>query len=85
MVAPTGHTSSHGAFSHCMQGTGCQLVWLASRVSYRSTRIQCMIRPIATCSRPTTGMLFSAWQAMVQALQPMHASRSTTMAQACSG
>src|SRR2546430_10766658 len=33
---------------------------------------------------PTTGMLFSAWQATVQTLQPMRASRSMTIAQACS-
>ena len=31
---------------------------------------------------PTTGILFSAWQAMTQALQPMQAFKSTLMAQA---
>src|SRR6185437_2762949 len=33
-------------------------------------------------SLPTTGMLFSAWQATTQALQPMHAFRSMLMPQA---
>ena len=28
-----------------------------------------MLRPLSTCSRPTTGMLFSDWQAVTQALQ----------------
>jgi hypothetical protein len=31
---------------------------------------------------PTTGMLFSAWQAIVQALQPVQASKLMLIAQA---
>ena len=34
-------------------------------------RIQCISRPLATCSLPTIGMLFSAWQATTHAVQPM--------------
>ena len=41
-----------------------------------------MMRPHPISSGPTTGMLFSAWQAMTQALQPMQAALSITMAQA---
>ena len=36
-------------------------------------RIQCISRPRITCSLPTIGMLFSAWQATMHALQPMQA------------
>src|SRR5437660_757864 len=43
-------------------------------------RSQCISRPARTCSFPTTGMLFSAWQATTQALQPVQAVRSITMA-----
>ena len=39
-------------------------------------RIQCISRPMATCSLPTIGMLFSDWQATRQALQPMQEVRS---------
>ena len=46
-------------------------------------RIQCISRLTATCSLPTTGMLFSAWQATTHALQPMHAVMSIAMPQAC--
>ena len=42
-------------------------------------RSQCISRPRVTCSLPTTGMLFSAWQATTQALQPMQAVRSIAM------
>ena len=45
-------------------------------------RSQCISRPSSTCSLPTTGTLFSAWQATTQALQPMQAFRSTLMPQA---
>ena len=45
-------------------------------------RIQCISRPRATWSLPTTGMLFSDWQAMTQALQPMQEFRSIAMPQA---
>ena len=50
-------------------------------------RSQCMSRPRAVSSGPTTGMLFSAWQETTQALQPMQAAASITMAQAgsCAG
>ena len=34
-------------------------------------RIQCISRPCSTCSLPTTGTLFSAWQATTQALHPV--------------
>ena len=33
---------------------------VGSEVKYRSTRIQCIARPRATCCFPTMGMLFSA-------------------------
>src|SRR5947209_12484926 len=42
-----------------------------------------MSRPLATSSGPTTGTLFSAWQATTQALQPMQTAVSITIAQAC--
>ena len=45
-------------------------------------RNQCMMRPRSTSSGPTTGTLFSDWQATRQALQPMQRSRSMTMPQA---
>ena len=45
-------------------------------------RSQCISRSWITCCLPTTGMLFSAWQATTQALQPMQALRSTLIAQA---
>ena len=45
-------------------------------------RIQCISRPRRTCSLPTTGMLFSDWQATTQALQPVQALRSIVMPQA---
>ena len=42
-------------------------------------RIQCISRPRSTWSLPTTGMLFSAWQATTHALQPVHVVRSIAM------
>lgn len=69
-VAFTGHTDSHGALPHCWQATGMAVSAPAS-VKYRSMRIQSSARPFAIWSRPTTGMLFSARQAITQALQPM--------------
>ena len=45
-------------------------------------RSQCISRPLATWSLPTTGMLFSAWQATTQALQPVQVLRSMAMPQA---
>ena len=39
----------------------------------------------STCSLPTTGMLFSAWQAITQAWQPMQELRSIAIPQAFSG
>lgn len=47
-------------------------------VKYLSMRIQSRARPFAIWSRPTTGMLFSARQATMHALQPMH--RDVSMA-----
>ena len=44
-----------------------------------------MLRSFATSPAPTTGTLFSAWQAIMQALQPMQASVSMTIPQAVSG
>ena len=41
-----------------------------------------MARPRRTWSLPTTAMLFSAWQATTQALQPVQAFRSMAMPQA---
>ena len=48
-------------------------------------RIQCISRPRTTCSAPTTGMLFSDWQARTQALQPTQALRSMAMPHLWSG
>ena len=45
-------------------------------------RIQCISRPRVTSVLPTTGILFSAWQATTQALQPMQALMSMAMPQA---
>ena len=42
-------------------------------------RSQCMSRPRAISSGPTTGELFSTWQATTQALQPMHSEVSITI------
>ena len=39
----------------------------------------------STSSRPTTGTLFSAWQAITQAEQPVHLSKSMTIPQRCAG
>jgi len=39
-----------------------------------------MSRPKATSSGPTIGTLFSAWQAITQALQPMQAVVSIAIA-----
>ena len=41
-----------------------------------STSIHCMFRPAMIWSLPMTGMLFSAWQAITQALQPVQVLRS---------
>ncbi len=43
-------------------------------------RSQCISRPRRTCSWPTTGTLFSLWQAITQALQPVQALRSIAIA-----
>ena len=43
-------------------------------------RSQCISRPSRTPSLPTTGTLFSAWQATTQALQPVQTSRSIVIA-----
>jgi len=40
---------------------------------------QYICRPRCDCSRPTIGILFSAWQATTQALQPMQVFRSIDM------
>ena len=45
-------------------------------------RIQCISRRGQHLSRPTTGMLFSAWQAATQAPQPMQVLRLIAMPQA---
>ena len=42
-------------------------------------RIQCISRRLRTSSLPTTGTLFSDWQAIKQAEQPVQAFKSTTM------
>ena len=42
-----------------------------------------MMRPCETCSFPTTGMLFSAWQASTQALQPVHTFKSMLIPHCC--
>ena len=62
-----------------MQGTGWKTTSglpSGSPEKYRSTRIQCISRPLATWVLPTTGMLFSLWQAVMHALQPMQEFRS---------
>ena len=55
----------------------------AMPMKYRSTRSQCISRPRATMSLPTTEMLFSDWHATTQALQPVHALRSMTIPHLC--
>ena len=45
-------------------------------------RSQCISRPFATWSLPTTGTLFSLWHATTQALQPTHRLKSIAMPQA---
>ena len=49
-----------------------------------SIRIHCISRPRATWSFPTTGILFSAWHATTQALQPRQVLKSMLMPQAYS-
>ncbi len=72
-----------------MHGTGWKLNSLGMSTGslplawYKSTRSQCISRPRLTWSLPTTGMLFSAWQATTQALQPTHAVRSIDMPHLC--
>ena len=80
-VAPTGQTTSQGAFSHCMHGTGWKYVFGFVRRALvdRSMRSQCMWRPRLICSLPTTGILFSAWHATTHALQPMQEFMSIVM------
>ena len=77
-MAATGQTCSQGASSQCMQGTGWTTTSgpAGSPEKYRSTLIQCISRPFATWTLPTIGMLFSLWQAVMHALQPMQAFRS---------
>ena len=90
LVASTGQTTSHGVFSQCMHGSGWKYVsgsaavsgFFSSVTKYVSMRIQCMFRSASTWSLPTTGMLFSLWQATTHALHPMQAVRSMTMAHA---
>ena len=86
-VAPTGQTSSHGAFSHCMHGTGWKYV---SRIVEVALVVAVDAHPVHLpaarhLSLPTTGMLFSAWQATTQALQPMQDVRSMAMPQRLRG
>src|SRR3954451_24156528 len=84
-VAETGQTTSHGACSQCMHGIGWKKVSLGASGSplYQvSTLIQCIWRLRRTSSLPTTAMLFSAWQAVLQALQPMQELRLIAIAQA---
>ena len=65
-----------------MQGNG-----LVENSSVRRPLSKVMIDPqpihltlfSATCSFPTTGILFSDWQAMTHALQPMQVLRLTDM------
>ena len=57
--------------------TMCAAGFPGSPSWYRSMRIQCISRPRRTWSFPTVGMLFSAWQATTQALQPVHDERFT--------
>jgi len=45
----------------------------------KQKEIQCIERPRATCSLPTIGMLFSAWQATMHPLQPMQLFKSIDM------
>lgn len=47
-----------------------------------STLIQCIWRFRSTSSLPTIAMLFSAWQAVLHALQPMQEFRLIAIAQA---
>src|SRR5947199_9097941 len=42
-----------------------------------------MIRPCDTCSLPTTGTLFSAWQAITHALHPVHTFKSILIPHCC--
>jgi hypothetical protein len=81
VVAATGQTYSHGAFSQCWHIIGWNVACGFSSAEaspqpvpkYASIRSQCIARWRSTWSLPTTGMLFSLWQATTHALQPMHA------------
>ena len=58
-------------------------LWIgSSRMLIKSILSQCMTRPVRISSGPIEGILFSDWQATMQALQPMQAPVSITMAQA---
>jgi hypothetical protein len=82
VVAATGQTYSHGAFSQCWQSIGCAIRAGGAAFSsrYWSMRSQCISRWARTPSRPTEGTLFSAWQAMTHALQPVQRDRSIVIA-----
>src|SRR5262245_56980184 len=88
VVAATGHTDSHGAFSHCMHGTGMLATCGSSADTItlpggaaqdRAGRLQNSSRLVASCVLPIIGMLFSATHAITHALQPVQALRSMTM------
>ena len=73
-VALTGQTYSQGAFSQCSQAMRLGRPTAGPPGCPRSSG-RCGASASRGCARPaslpTTGMLFSAWQAMMQAPQPM--------------
>src|SRR5574337_659750 len=83
LKAWTGHTFTHGGWSHCWQGRGVKRARTSGNSPSTSgiTSIHVMRRLSRACCGGTTGTLFSALQATTQAWHPVHRSRSTTMPQ----
>ena len=82
-VALTGQTCSHGAFSQCTHIMGCWTMpgsdsSCAHVVAVEPQPVHLAL-PMATCSLPTTGTLFSDWHATTHALHPVQALRSMVM------
>ena len=72
-VACTGHTDTHGGFSHCMHGRGS-----ASR---RTLGYAPVSRSSTTLYVMPGGVRFSAFHATVHESHPTHFARSMTMPQ----
>ena len=81
-VADTGQTGSHGASSHCWHNIG---TWPTCGFSVGADVVHVAPDPVhgpaarRPASGPTTGMLFSDWQAISHPPHPTQADRSMVM------